>query len=120
MCQKAFGSAFAPLAGVALQDFAWLRGEPGIYRSSEVVERGFCRECGTPLSFRYSDKDRISISLGSLDEPSRVAPERQYGAESRLAWIDRMHLLPSSRTEDDVPPDRLARYKSRQHPDQPS
>lgn len=57
MCQKAFGNAFAPLAGVALSDFAWVRGEPGIYRSSEVVERGFCRDCGTPLSFRYIDKD---------------------------------------------------------------
>jgi hypothetical protein len=119
MCQKAFGSAFAPLASVTLQDFAWVRGEPGIYRSSEVVERGFCRECGTPLSFRYTDKDRISVSLGSLDEPSRVAPEKQYGTESRLAWIDRVHLLPASRTEDDVPPERLAHYKSRQHPDRP-
>jgi hypothetical protein len=119
MCQKAFGSAFAPLAGVPLSQFAWVRGKPGIYRSSEVVERGFCRDCGTPLSFRYTDKDRISISLGSLDDPSRVPPERQYGGESRLAWLDELHRLPTSRTEDDVPAERRARYRSRQHPDRP-
>ena len=69
MCQKAFGNAFAPLAGVPLSDFAWVRGQLAIYRSSEMAERGFCRDCGTPLSFRYVDKDRISISLGSLDDP---------------------------------------------------
>ena len=119
MCQKALGSYFAPFAGVPLGDLAWTKGAPGAFMSSEVVERGFCRECGTPLSFRYVDKDRISISLGSLDNPSRVPPERQYGAESRLAWLDELHRLPTSRTEDDVPAERRARYRSRQHPDRP-
>ena len=32
MCQKAFGSYFAPLAGVPLGDFAWTRGSPGVFR----------------------------------------------------------------------------------------
>jgi hypothetical protein len=117
MCQKAFGSYFAPLAGVPLADFAWVKGAPGIFRSSEVVERGFCRDCGTPLYFRYVDKDRISVSLGSLDEPQRVAPARQYGTESRLPFLASLTALPGSRTEDEVPPERMARYKSRQHPD---
>ena len=60
MCQKAFGGYFAPLAGVPLGDFAWIKGTPGVFQSSEAVERGFCRDCGTPLFFRYVDKDRIS------------------------------------------------------------
>src|SRR5690606_35636756 len=64
MCQKAFGSYFAPLAGVALADFAWTRGRPRVFNSSSVVERGFCGDCGTPLSFRYTDGERIAISLG--------------------------------------------------------
>ena len=59
MCQKAFGNYFAPLAGVPLGDFAWTKGEPGVFRSSELVERGFCHGCGTPLFFRYVVKDRI-------------------------------------------------------------
>ena len=116
MCQKAFGSYFAPLAGVQLGDFAWIEGTPGIFKSSKVVERGFCRDCGTPLFFRYVDKDRISVSLGSLDDPSRVAPARQYGLESRLPFVATLTSLPGSRTEDEVPPERMAQYKSRQHP----
>jgi hypothetical protein len=119
MCQKAFGSYFAPLAGVALEDFAWIKGRPGVFRSSEAAERGFCAQCGTPLFFRYVDKDRLALSLGSLDDPSRIVPAKQYGIEGRLPFIDVIADLPGSRTEDDVPADDLARLKSWQHPDHP-
>ena len=120
MCQKALGSYFAAFAGVPPADLAWTKGAPGIFKSSEVVERGFCRECGTPLSFRYVDKDRISVSLGSLDDPASVPPLRQYGLESRLPFVATLATLPGSRTQDEVPPERLAQYKSRQHPDRAS
>lgn len=117
MCQKAFGNYFAPLAGVPPRDFAWSHGAPGTFRSSEAVERGFCRDCGTPLTYRVLDKDRISVSLGSLDDPSRVTPTNQYGMEGRLPWIDGILDLPGVRTEDDIPADQLPRFASRQHPD---
>src|SRR6187401_3628133 len=51
MCQKAFGNYFAPLAGLPLGDFAWTFGTPGVFKSSEAAERGFCRDCGTRCSF---------------------------------------------------------------------
>ena len=119
MCQKAFGNYFAPLAGVRLGDFAWVKGEPGVFHSSEAVERGFCRDCGTPLFFRYTDRDRISVALGSLDDPSRVVPANQFGVESRLPFLAALAGLPGTRTEDDIPPETMARLKSRQHPDRP-
>src|SRR5579875_1949166 len=68
MCQKAFGSYFAPLAGVHLAELVWTRGEPATFRSSEAVERGFCRDCGTPLTYHIPGRDRISVSIGSLDD----------------------------------------------------
>ena len=117
MCQKAFGSLFAPLAGVRLADFAWTRGAPGAFRSSELVERGHCRDCGTPLTFRYLDRDGISVSIGSLDQPWRVTLERQYGVESRLPAFATLAALPAETTEGSTTPDRLARLASRQHPD---
>jgi hypothetical protein len=117
MCQKAFGSAFAPFASVKLDQIRWTRGEPTIFKTSEPVERGFCNTCGTPLTFRFVETDRISISLGSLDHPERVRPARQFGAESMLPWFKDLHTLPKSRTEDVVPADLLGRIHSRQHPD---
>ena len=117
MCQKAFGSYFAPLVVVRLDDFAWTRGRPGTYMSSSVVERGFCAACGTPLSFRYIDRDAIDISLGSLDDPTAIKPLRQYGTESRVPSFAALHKLPASTTEDDIPAERLAQLASFQHPD---
>ncbi len=108
MCQKAFGSYFAPLAGVASADIAWLGERPAIYRSSAAAERGFCRHCGTPLTFQYiSEPHEISIALGSLDDPVAFAPEFQYGIESRMPWFDRLAGLPGETTEESTPAELL-------------
>jgi hypothetical protein len=119
MCQKAFGSYFAPLGGVKLADFAWVRGAPSVFKSSEGVERGFCRDCGTPLFFRYLHRERISVALGSLDDPSSLPPVKQYGVESRLPFLATLTTLPGVRTQDIVTPDLAPRLASRQHPDRP-
>ena len=47
MCQ--FGGYFAPLAGVKLAEFAWVKGPRGVFKASQAAECGFCRDCGTPL-----------------------------------------------------------------------
>jgi len=117
MCQKAFGNYFSALTGVPVGDLVWTKNEPGIFKSSEIVERGFCRDCGTPLTYRQIETDRICISVGSLDHPERVMPEIQYGIESKQPAFDRLHMLPSVTTEDDTPPEVLTKMKSRQHPD---
>ena len=117
MCQKAFGSYIAPLAGVPMADLVWTRGEPGRFRSSGAVERGFCCDCGTPLFYRVIEHDRISVSIGSLDEPDRVVPEIQFGIEGKRPAFDGLHRLPTERTDGGFPPDLLARMVSRQHPD---
>jgi hypothetical protein len=117
MCQKQFGSFFAPLCNVPLADFAWTRGTPGAFRSSQAVERGFCRDCGTPLSFRYLDQPRISVAIGALDDPRRVAPAKAYGLESRMPWFDSLPGLPGTTTQESVPEPMRPRLASRQHPD---
>ncbi len=117
MCQKAFGSLFAPLASVALGDIAWTRGAPSVFASSNLAERGFCPKCGTPLCFRYTASDRIAIAIGSLDAPARVRPANNYGAEAMVSWFGDLHTLPASRTENDMPPDWQAKLAGHQHPD---
>ncbi len=72
-------------AGVRLDEIVWTRGAPKVFASSDVAERGFCPECGTPLTYRIRDRDRISVTIGSLDRPSAVAPEMQYGVEFEAA-----------------------------------
>ncbi len=42
----------------------------GIYRSSDWAERGFCKQCGSVLFYRYLDSDEYELCVGSLDDPS--------------------------------------------------
>jgi len=117
MCQKAFGNYFAALVGMKKTGLHWTRGEPAFFRSSEIVQRGYCRDCGTPLTFAYDDSERTSVSIGSLDHPEQVTPARQYGAEGMLPAFAILHTLPATSTEDDIPAEKMAQLKSRQHPD---
>ena len=104
MCQKASGGYFGAFAGVALADFAWEQGTPGVFKSSELAERGFCRDCGTPLSFRYVDRDRIS-RLARQPRRSRACGAGQaIRRRGRLPFMAAIASLPGTRTEDDVPP----------------
>jgi hypothetical protein len=114
MCQKAMGNLFMAVAGVPLEEFAWTAGAPATYRSSSVAERTFCRDCGTPLSFRYLGRERISVTTGSLDEPARARPTVQNGIESRVPWFHELAGLPGTTTADDPPPGGLAAVVSRQ------
>jgi hypothetical protein len=119
MCQKAFGSFFAPLTGVKLDKFEITRGELAIFMSSDEAERGFCRNCGTPLTFHYVGSDRIAVSIGSLDEPERVKPAMQYGIEGRLSYFGELAALPGEKTTEEDEPEKAAaiRRTNHQHPD---
>ncbi len=119
MCQNAFGSFFAPLVGVKLTGFEVTRGEIATFRSSELVERGFCRDCGTPLTVRDLDGDRIDVSLGSLDDPAALKPAIQFGVESRLPWFAELAELPVRTTVEGGKAERLRVIErtNRQHPD---
>ncbi|WP_297106104.1 GFA family protein [uncultured Devosia sp.] len=119
MCQKAFGAFYAPLVGGPLPTFEVTRGEIALFRSSDQVDRGFCRRCGTPLTFAYVDGDWISVSIGSLDDPSAFPPKDQHGIESRLSWANGLGQLPDRPTTEQQAPDVAAFIKStnHQHPD---
>jgi hypothetical protein len=119
MCQKAFGSFFAPLTGVRRESFKLTRGELATFMSSDQAERGFCRNCGTPLTFRYLHSPRIAVSIGSLDRPERVMPQTQYGIEGRLSWFADLAGLPGDKTTEDDDPALAGGIaaSSHQHPD---
>ncbi len=99
MCQRATGGLFAALAGCARDQLEWTRGEPALFASSNLATRGFCRACGTPLSFAYNPPEaRIYVTIGSLDDPEQAAIERQYGVESKLSWVRFCEDAPQERT----------------------
>jgi hypothetical protein len=115
MCQKASGQPFMAFATVDRSDLRWTRGTPFAFRSSNLAERGFCKSCGTPLTFAF-EGDEIAVTIGSLDDPGAAPPTVQFGAESEIAWCADLSALPRVRTEDDFGPELVARFKNYQHP----
>jgi len=113
MCQKASGGPFMAFAGVRLAELVFTRGAPKTFVSSSAAERGFCAACGTPLTYRLFDRDRISFTIGSLDDPGALAPAIQYGVESKPPWVESIFGLP----ERDIAIYIAANVGSRQHPD---
>jgi hypothetical protein len=93
MCQKAFGGFFGPLVSVKVADLTWTRGEPTRFQSSNKVQRGFCKACGTPLTFE-SGAEMIDLAIGAFDEPEDIAPAVQYGVERRLPYVEGLTRLP--------------------------
>src|SRR6185437_5532190 len=54
MCQKAMGNLFGAWAEFDAP-VIWTRGRPAQFRSSLKVQRGFCGQCGTPLTYQWGD-----------------------------------------------------------------
>lgn len=116
MCQKAFGAYYAPLVAVGEAQVTWTRGQPKRFASSNFVKRGFCGDCGTPLT--YEAPDGLSLAAGAFDDPSRLPPTIQFGVECKLAFVDAIPALPERATLDDLKDAPfLTEVVSYQHPD---
>ena len=76
-CQRWTGSAFAVGVRFPRAAFRLTKGDPRLYRSSTIMERGFCADCGSPL-IEYvnteNDVDGVWLSLGNFDDPSAFDP----------------------------------------------
>ena len=101
MCQKAFGSLFGPLVSAPNEHFAWTREEPAWFRSSNLVRRGFCAKCGTPLAYDWGGP-ALELAIGALDDPESVPPVLQVGLEHRMSWFARLADLPTLERLEDI------------------
>ncbi len=109
MCQQASGGPFIFYVDFWKKDVTFTKGVPAIFQSSSWAERGFCRDCGTPLFLRYLDvpamsenrRALIGFTLGCLDDPTPYQATEHQGVESRLANVNIVDDLPCSRADDD-------------------
>ena len=116
MCQKAAGNFYLPLVSVRGAKLAWTRGEPKRFRSSNHGYRGFCADCGTPLT--YEAPDGVALTIATFDDPAEIAPRIQWGVEAKLPYVDTIAALPGEDTMADAEAASfLAGLVSYQHPD---
>ncbi len=94
MCQRSLGNLFAAAVFFKNADFRFVTKEPAWYASSDLVKRGFCRDCGSPIAFQRNDLDSLVIWIGTLDEPAAFEPRAHFFTESKIPWVDIHANLP--------------------------
>jgi len=95
MCQKASGGPFMAFVRFPSGQVSWST-PPAVFASSTIVERGFCRECGTPLTYRRTSSANVSVTLHSLDHPETVTPEMAFSPEMQVPWCRTLNELPDA------------------------
>ena len=99
MCSApAFAGAY-----VSRSAFRFTQGKPKFYKSSPIVERGLCADCGSyliykPLIAEWSDW--IIVPIACLDHPENFPPEQHYGTEDQVKWFNTRDDLPRERYEE--------------------
>ena len=87
---------------VSSVDLAFTGAVPREFASSPGVQRTFCGSCGTPLTYRNTQRPlEVDLTLGSLEDPALVAPADHIWMQDAPAW--------------DSPADGLPRYPQGRH-----
>jgi hypothetical protein len=86
-CRLATGAPVVAWVVLPLDGFAFEQGSPVAYRSSPTVERTFCGQCGTSLTYRRDGLDSIDLHTATLDEPDAFPPAREIWLEDKIGWM---------------------------------
>lgn len=70
-------------------------GERSFYASSPGVRRGFCGQCGTPLTYE-SDRcaSEVHFYISVMDEPGAFDPQKHVFHDEHISWLELNDDLP--------------------------
>lgn len=88
-CQRVSGAPAIAFATVRRTDHVIEQGADrvGRFRSTPFGERGFSRDCGTPLSIQVDfQADEIDIPIATLDRPDDVRPGFHIFCAEAVGW----------------------------------
>jgi hypothetical protein len=75
--------------------FAFTKGAPRYFHSSPGVRRGFCENCGSPLTYENERIEKeIHIYAASLLEANEVSPLCHVFVDEQLPWFEALDDLP--------------------------
>lgn len=93
-CRRASSSDYVSWFGVKRQSVTW-SGPRKTYHSSPKVERSFCQDCGSPLSFETEVFPKEThLYAATLDDPKLYQPTAHIFWSERLPWIELHDSLP--------------------------
>ena len=92
-CQKAMGSPFFARA-LFPQTALTVEGDTARYASSEMVDRVFCKTCGTRLFSRRTNGTVVGVALASFDDRNAFAPTEHIWVAEKMDWVKLEDGLP--------------------------
>ncbi len=85
----------ATFVGYTKEQLRYTRGERKFYASSPGVQRGFCADCGTPMTYEADWRsDEVHLYISTLEHPGAYRPQAHVFFAERLSWME---------LEDDLP-----------------
>jgi hypothetical protein len=95
-CRKTTGAPVVAFVRFEAAQVRFTKGERKIYASSPEVGRGFCPDCGTPLTYEadWGGKTVVEVHISTLDDPERFTPDRHAFFGERISWFDVVDKLP--------------------------
>jgi len=98
----ALGGAFVTWAKVAAENFTVTKGEIRKVEKTPGISRGFCRDCGTTLTYRaetdVEGQDWSAdawFAAATLDDPSIADPKAHIFVSHQQPWIKLAEDLPT-------------------------
>ncbi len=92
-CRSCRRHTGAPVVTVVMFDrdrVKFTKGDRKNYNSSPGVERGFCDQCGSSLTWEGEAEGRsvFTIHISTLDNPDDFVPQRHWYHNHGISWFD--------------------------------
>jgi len=97
ICQRTSGAPLQAFARVYADQFAYTKGKPVVFHSSEWGQREFCAACGSQLLYRGREAPHdVAFNTPTLDNPALFPPRQHVWYDSHLDWFEVKDELPRS------------------------
>lgn len=97
-CRRAAGSPCVVWATFPTDRFAVTAGRLTVHASSPDVERGFCGDCGTPVTYFHGARPaELDVAVVTLDAAASFEPSMHIWVEDKLPWFSIADGLPCYR-----------------------
>ena len=94
-CRRQCSAPMTTYIGVQDGCWKWTGKVPKTYNSSPGVERTFCDNCGSPVSFRSQSMSGVMhLYVAAMEEPEKFEPKLHVAIEEKLSWLKISDDLP--------------------------
>ena len=87
-CRKHTGAPVAALVAGSPEHVRWVSGERSLYESSPHRYRGFCRDCGSSLTWEaQSNGSWLGLHISSFDHPEDLPATEHVFCDDAISWV---------------------------------